>query len=194
MSRISDGKVLSLIRRITNNKGYALLAVLIALFFYSLNVLFANLRLLISFVESSGLPASLMLAFRLLVSHSQTMGMISYLLLVLTSMLIGILFSLVVYRIRKAGRQMRNTSLLSVFAILFSGVASGCTSCGLSIASALGLGSFIAGVLPYKGLEISFLVVAVLIIAIAKTLADMKQCRECSVTEYRGADSMGEAR
>jgi len=96
------------------------------------------------------------------------------LLLTIISILFGINITLLVDRIKLSRQTSKasvgSTSAASLLGILFSG----CTACGLTLASYLGLGSF-ATLLPWYGNEIKLVAIALLLYSIFR-LAQPANC------------------
>ncbi len=102
-------------------------------------------------------------------------GSVSLLVLILISTLAGVVASLSVYLIKRKF----SSGIVGGSGVLFSVVAPTCPSCSIGLLSMLGIGGFLS-VLPFKGLELGFLSVILLLISVV-FLSKKIVTKTCSV-------------
>lgn len=91
---------------------------------------------------------------------------------------VGIIVSLIVYKAEfYSGKKSKN--FFGTVGIIIGALAPGCAACGVGVISLFGLGGIIIGFLPLKGLEISFLAIALLIIGISRAMKDLTNPITC---------------
>ena len=129
---------------------YSLLAVLVALTIFSVNVLLPNYRVI----------SNARLVFLLLAGAPATMTSSSFIMLVIMSLLSGIVASIAIFTIR---RQLRAATGAS--SILLSFIAPSCPSCAIGLAGMLGLGGLISS-LPFAGKELGIIGILALLASI----------------------------
>lgn len=155
---------------------YVLLAVFIAVFFYSLNIIINSWRAFAIFYSKGGFLWMLNLFFNLFIGFKSIIpGSVE--LLIVISILLGILFALLVYKAH-FGISLKDEEA-GVFGGIWAFLAaffSGCAACGVGIASAFGIGAGILAFLPYKGIELSAIAIVILVITILKTTKNMYVC------------------
>jgi hypothetical protein len=95
---------------------------------------------------------------------------------IIIAVLTGILISLLTYRLDNIKKYSKNKiGIISSIGIFFGIAAPGCASCGAGLAAALGLGSILAR-LPFKGVEISFIAIILLLYSIYKISLGFVKC------------------
>lgn len=174
-------KFFSVLKDIFRKPKYLGLAILIALVFYSFNVLILNYENFIliyhllgffGFVKS--LPA-FFLGFRNLVFTS------SFVAIILISVLVGVLFSLIYYRTKMIKEYSGKRGFLSSSGIFFGILAPGCATCGLGLLPLLGISSAFLTFLPFDGLELSFAAIVILSFSTFKLTKDINKGIYCEV-------------
>ena len=85
-------------KKVFSNWKYVALSVIIALTFYSFNVFMKNYNSLISFYNQFGLLESIKLFFSFFIGFKETTLIISFISLILITILFGLLFSLITYK------------------------------------------------------------------------------------------------
>ncbi len=164
---------LTLWKRVFSNWNYLILGIIIALLFYSLNVIIADYKTLFSFYSSLGFLGTINFFFSLLIGFKETIKMSSYISLLVISLLLGMLTSLIFYKANVIkGNSTKNIGLISGIGIILGAFIPGCAACGIGLASALGIGGAFLTFLPLKGLELSILSILILTIAIFKISED----------------------
>jgi len=159
-------------KRVFGNFKYSLLAIFIAISFYALNVFIANFRALINLYSSLGFLGTIKLFFILMLGFYNLILFSSFISLVIISLLLGMLFSLIFYKINILKGNGKKFGLISIIGAFLGAFAPGCAACGLGLASILGLSGAFLTFLPFKGLELSILAIVILGIAIFKTSND----------------------
>ena len=159
-------------KRVFLNFKYSLLAIIIAILFYAFNVFIANYKTLISFSSYLGFFGTIKFFFILMLGFKNLIIFSSFISLILISLLFGIFFSLIFYRIINLKKFDKKHGFISGLGILLGAFAPGCAACGIGLASILGLSGAFLTILPFKGLELSILAVILLTIAIFKTSKD----------------------
>lgn len=156
--------------RVFSNWKYAILALVISFLFYSLNVFIANYRALIDFSPSFSFFGSLKFFFSLMMGFKEAIKFSSFISLIIISLMLGILFSLVFYKLAVLkGKEDKKTGFISSIGVLLGAFAPGCAACGIGLASVLGFGGAFLAAFPLGGLEFSLIAIIMLSIAIFKT-------------------------
>jgi ABC-type antimicrobial peptide transport system permease subunit len=160
------------------NWKYFFLAFFVAVMFYSLNVLISSFGNLISFYSSLGLLGTGKFFITMFIGFYKTVEFHSFVSLLVISILFGMLFSLLAYKVKvvKSSGEKR----IGFFATigLFLGVlAPGCAACGIGLLSALGLGSAFLTFLPFDGLELSVIAIVILVVVVYKTSDQLTVCK-----------------
>jgi len=161
-------EVLNYWKRVFTNLNYLILAVVIALFFYATNVFIAQLNTMISLYSSLGLVGTIKLFFISIIGFWSLVKIESYISLIIISLLIGMLFSLIFYKVVIIKGDGNKAGLITSLGLFISVIAPGCAVCGIGLASILGLSAIFINFFPYDGLELSFLAIIILIYAIFK--------------------------
>jgi hypothetical protein len=152
------------------------LAVFVALLFYSLNVFINNWTTFFSFYSALGFFGTGKLFFTLLFGFGNTIRLSSYLSLLVTSVFFGLLFSLVVYKVNILKVALGSAGIFASLGIFLGALVPGCVACGVGLLSLLGLSAAFLTFLPLQGLELSILSIFILSFAILKTSDDMYKC------------------
>ncbi|MAG27334.1 hypothetical protein CMI47_17510 [Candidatus Pacearchaeota archaeon] len=175
-------EVVGVWKKVFGNLKYLALALLVGLIFYGFNVLVVNYQSLIGFYSSLGFLGILKLIFNLSVGFAGTVELHSFVSLVIISLMFGMLFSLLVFKIRAGslGSGKRFGALGSV-GVALGALAPGCAACGVGLLAVLGLSSAFLTFLPFDGLEISILAIGILGFVIYRTSKDVGECQVCKV-------------
>lgn len=159
-------------KRVLGNWKYGLAALIVAFLFYALNVLLAQWKSLISFYSLFGFFGTIVFFFRLIVGFGNTILLHSYISLIVISLMIGMLFSLIFYKVFIIKVRSEGGGLIASIGVFIGALIPGCAACSLGLASILGIGGALIAFLPFDGLELSVLAVVILGIAIFKTSND----------------------
>jgi hypothetical protein len=160
--------------RVFMDYRYVVLALVVAVLFYSLNVLISQWKSLITFYSGFGFIGTFKFFFILIWGFGNSLLLHSYISLIVISILIGVLFSLILYKIiiMKDKKINKKGGLFASVAIFLAALVPGCAACGIGLAAVLGISGALVTLLPFDGLELSFISVAILIIAIFKISKD----------------------
>tara|TARA_Y100000310_G_C20346168_1_gene652117 strand:+ start:106 stop:648 length:543 start_codon:yes stop_codon:yes gene_type:complete len=160
------------------SKPKSILVFLISsILFYSLNVLILNFSNLKNNFSTLGSLGTLQLFLNLAIGFKSSVSLMSFLTIIIISILFGILLSLMVY---KSSLNMKldksRNGFLSGIAIFFAALVPGCAACGIGLISIFGLGSAFITFLPYDGLEFSIAAIFLMAFAIIKTTNTLYSC------------------
>ena len=149
---------------------YSVLALIIALSFYLLNAVIAQWKNLssVGFVNLD----ILFTGFYFLVTRTSFVGVI------ILSILTGMLVSLIFFKYRRVTVKVDNKKygILSSAGIFLSLFVPGCAACGIGLIAVFGLTSSLA-TLPFKGTEISFLAIILMVIALYIVSKNLLSCK-----------------
>ena len=158
------GLALIVIRQeILNLKSILLITVLAALFIL-LSLIIINLQSLLSIAQSTyPFFTKLNIMMIILLGSFSTTSMLDIILVIIMGILFGVNMTLVINKfsmLKRRGnlRIMFGTGVISV-------LAAGCASCGLSFASLIGISAALA-ILPFRGIELYFLAIGILLISL----------------------------
>jgi len=173
--------------KVFKNWKYLLIAVVIAFSFYSFNVLTNSWSSLTNFYSSAGFFQALKFFFILSIGFSNIIRLHSYISLVVISILFGMLFSLLAYKIN-AGSMVKNkkAGFFGSIGVFLAALAPGCAACGIGLLSVLGLSAAVVTFLPFDGLELSILAIGILSFSIIKITKDMNVCDACQIKLNNG--------
>lgn len=142
---------------------FILKTLIYAFLFLSFSLFLVNVLNFISIAGADySLLAKLRLFFIFFIGSFETVSSRDLLLLIIISILFGLNLSLVIEKI-KFIRKQPNLKLTIGTGILSLGAA-GCASCGLSVASIIGIGWGLA-ILPFGGVELYFISILILFIS-----------------------------
>ncbi len=174
-------KIFDTLKKVFSNWIYLTTSIIIALIFYSVNVLISNWGSLVGFYSTFGFFGTIKFFFILFLGFKETVLLNSYISLIIISILLGILFSLIGYKINLGnGFGGKTTGFFGSIGIFLAAFAPGCVACGIGLASILGIGVGALSFLPYKGLELSIASIGLLGFAIIKITNDMYICKTSS--------------
>ena len=146
---------------------YALMIFIFGFLFYFLNFLITAFSNIMSFYKAQGLEGLVLFTFNLFVSFKGSILLSSFVSMVVLSILTGLLFSLVIYKVSLRKKISSNTSILGGIGMFLGIFAPGCAACGLGLVAFFGLATSFA-TLPLKGLEISIVAIIILVVSIFK--------------------------
>jgi hypothetical protein len=178
---------IKVLKNVFKNINYLILLIIISLLFYSINVTILSWRMLFNFFKMSGFMESLSIFSQIWINMSYFLDYNSYLALIITSLLIGMLFSLLIYKTQLTIKNMQNdkSNILIALGVFLGILAPGCAACGIGIISALGLGAVVINFLPLKGLEISILSILILSYSIYKITDKIENGNACPVKKVK---------
>ncbi len=137
---------------------YWVISIIVTLFIFSFNLLVINYELVFDFFN----PAFI---WGLLRGSFQNMVLSGQIVLISMAILAGILVSLLVFKLRAIKETMGGAEQTGVAGIIFGVLVPACSSCGIGLLALLGYGSLL-GVLPFHGIELGVIGIALLLAAI----------------------------
>lgn len=160
---------------------YLLLAIILAIAFYSLNIIISNFGSLSSFYLSKGFFATLKFFFIMALGFYNVVPISSYIVFIIVSILFGFLISLIFYKVNANISLSKSTRFFGVFGVFLGALFPGCAACGIGLLAVLGIGTAFLTFLPFKGLELSVLAVIILGFSIVKMTNDINDCKACEI-------------
>lgn len=165
-------------KKVFTNWKYLTATLIIALVFYSINVLISNWKSLIEFYSTLGLFNTIKFFFTLFLGFKETILFYSFVSLVIISILLGMLFSLIGYKIYVGkGSDGKKIGFFGGVGIFLATFAPGCAACGVGLASVLGISAGALSFLPYDGLELSIASIGILGFTIVNITKNMYVCK-----------------
>ena len=165
-------------KKVFINWRYLVVTIIIALLFYSTNVLISNWSGLISFYPVLGFFGTVNFFFTLFIGFKETIMFHSFISLIIIGILLGFLFSLVGYKVslgqKTDGKKISLFGGLGLFLAVF---APGCAACGVGLASVFGIGAGVLSFLPYGGFELSLASIGILLFTIVNVTKNMYICK-----------------
>lgn len=160
------------------DKKYILLSIIVAILFYSINVLINGYKTIFSTYNLLGISEAIAIFFALSTALRSSIELHSFVSLIATSILLGTLASLIFYKINVVkNHNTTKSGALASIGVFLAALAPGCAVCGIGLISILGLSGIIATLLPFDGLEISIFAVIILIFANWKLSKDLLVCK-----------------
>ena len=144
------------LHEVYSEKKYVLFSGLFSFFVFSFNAAIRNYKLLFS-------EFSISLFLNLIIGIHSTMSPISFVFLIIISMLSGIVFSLSLFLLK---RQITSSAGIGLSGVIASILTPACSSCALGLAGILGISGFLS-MLPFKGLELGGLGIILLMLSLA---------------------------
>ena len=169
-------------KKLFSNWKYLGLLIIVAFSFYSFNVLLNSWNTINAFYANTGFIQTLKFFFILFFGFYNVIKLHSYISLLIISVLFGILFSLLIYKVN-AGSIMKNkkAGFAGTIGVFLAVLAPGCAACGIGLLSVLGLSAAFFTFLPFEGLELSILAIGILSFSIFKITKDMNNCDACQI-------------
>lgn len=149
------------LKEVFSNWKYTLLAFIVGFGFVSFNALIINYKILFS-------SFSFKLLYGLFIGGLISMNPYSRVGLIIISFLTGILVAMIVYKLRLVSSvktHSKRTGIFGGIAVFLGAVVPACGACGIGLLALLGYGSLLT-FLPFAGLELAWLSVIFLAIAI----------------------------
>ncbi|MBT3642740.1 hypothetical protein HN604_02285 [archaeon] len=165
-------------KSVYKEKKYWTITIGTALIFFLINVVIANFKSLIQFSENIGILRTIKLFVTISISFYETIKLHSYISLIIVSILLGILLTLIIYKINLGKiNPDKKTGFFATIGIALAALAPGCAVCGVGLLSILGVSSGFLTILPYNGLELSIASILILTYAIRKVTIEMYMCK-----------------
>lgn len=154
---------------------------LISGFYFIFSTLILNYRLVFqTIIGDFPLNYKLTLFFNLLQGAITAFSQIDFILLILTSVLVGLNILLIVTTITKLKSQKGRLSLSVGGSAILGIVVTGCSSCGFSILSILGLSASLAFI-PFGGMGLHLLAIFLLLISLSYALRTLHYKVVCKI-------------
>jgi len=164
--------------KVFTNWKYLTATVIIALSFYSGNVLISSWKSLVDFYPIFGFFGTIKFSTILFLGFKETIKFHTFVSLVIISILFGILFSLVGYKINQGnGSGGKKVGFFGGIGLFLAAFAPGCAACGVGLVSVFGISAGFLSFLPYDGLELSIASIGILGFTIVKITKDMYVCK-----------------
>lgn len=164
--------------KVFTNWKYLTVTIIITLVFYSINVLVSSWSSLTSLYSTFGFFGTIKFFFTLYFGFKETIMFHSFVSLVIISILFGMLFSLVGYKISIGrGSDGKKIGLFGGIGLFLAAFAPGCAACGVGLASVFGIGAGALSFLPYDGFELSIASIGILGFTIVNITKNMYVCK-----------------
>jgi hypothetical protein len=167
-------------KEIVSLKSFVLI-LLIALLYFALSTLILNYRLV--FLTVTGdypLSYKLTLIFNLLQGSLTAFSATDFVLLIVTSVLVGLNVLLITKTIMKLKSQKGRLSLSVGGSAVLGLVVAGCSSCGFSVLSLLGLSASLTFI-PFGGLSLHLLAIFLLLLSLIYSLRTLHYKVVCKI-------------
>lgn len=168
-------------KKIFGNWRYSAIAIGVFLLFYSFNVIISSYNSLKVFYYSYGFSKTLIFFKIISLNFYSRIKLNSFISLIIVSLLLGILVSMMIYKVKHSQPTNKKTGLLASTGAFIAAFAPGCAACGIGLASLLGIGGATLALLPFGGLEFSILAIIILGIAVKRTTKDLIGYPACKV-------------
>lgn len=178
-------KILSLWKKIYSNWRYTLSLIIIALFFFILNVFIKNYSSIISNFRSLGFLGTLQFFYFLVMGFKGTVFLSTFIVIIIIGLLTGMLLTLIFYKVKALNTQ-KKIGFVGAFGVFIGVAAPGCAACGVGLLAIFGVTAAALSVLPLKGLEISLLAVVILLFTTWKVSKDLLKCKTCQIEIENG--------
>lgn len=147
------------------SKKLLLAASSVSFIYFLLAIYIMNLNFVSGVIQSSyPLGNKIYILASILKSSPQVMNWYEFTLLLVISVLTGLNFGLVLIQLLRI-KQLKKVHVVASGSSILGIAGSGCVSCGLSVIALVGLGGSIA-YLPFRGAELSYLSVFLLLITL----------------------------
>lgn len=153
------------IKSIFTQKRYTFYLLGISFAFFILNVTIKNLKIIGS-MFSEGLFNGLLFLSSIIIGFKETIPPQIFVSVILISLLTGLLFTIMIYRVQSMRKITGQLSLFGVMSLFLGVFIPGCAACSVGVLGFLGITGAIIGFLPFKGFELQILSIVILIFSI----------------------------
>ena len=174
-------KIFSVWKKVFSNWRYVALTIIIAVVFYSLNVIIKSYASLSSLYNKIGLFGTIKLFFSFFIGFRSTTFLGVFISIILISVLLGILFSLITYKTKMIKSVSGKTGFFATAGIFLGVLAPGCAACGVGLLSIFGISAATLAFLPFDGLELSAISAVILLILVFKITKDINKGISCEI-------------
>lgn len=154
------------LKRVFQQPKYFVYAIFIAFIFYIINGLIANINNIGSAFSLFNFIGAIKFLFYISLVFINITTLFTAAGIILLSLLIGILITLLIYRIKIVSADLKG-NIFAVIGIFLGILAPGCAACGIGLIAALGLSSALLA-LPFQGKEIISIAIILVIFSIIK--------------------------
>lgn len=168
-------------KNVFSNWRYMVLTIVVAFIFFVLNGIILNVNNLSSISSGLDFLGSIKIFSTILLGFGSRVAVHTFISTILISLLIGVLFSLITYKIRSTHAKSSNWGILPSVGTFVAAFAPGCAACGIGLVAVLGLSGAAINFLPLKGFEISLISLLILSIAIFKISGNLARPPACKV-------------
>jgi len=172
-------------KKVFGNWKYLLLAVFVAFIFYVIEAILTNLRYIFVLKNTIGFWRMLTKLHLFVENYPAFTPSLTLAVIILISILLGIFFSLIIYKTRALSSFSGKTGFFTSLSISLGIIGPGCSACGLGLLPALGLGSAALTFLPFGGLSILIISAGILLILIYKLSKDINKGIVCQVPQEK---------
>lgn len=171
-------QIFSTWKKVFTNWTYLTFTAIIALIFYSVNVLVSSWSSLTDLYSTFGFFGTIKFFFILFFGFKETIMFHSFVSLIIIGILFGMLFSLVGYKVNIGqGTNGKKIGLFGGVGLFLAAFAPGCVACGVGLASGLGISAGVLSFLPYEGFELSIASIGMLGFTIVTVTKNMYVCK-----------------
>lgn len=171
--------ILGIWKIVFRKKSYLALAFIFAILFYVLNSFLSNIFTLISFYDSFGFLKTFEFFVTLTLGFHQTILLHSLISLILIGIMFGMLISLVVFKTKMNSNFDKKTGFFGSVGAFLGVLIPGCAACGLGLAPLIGISGSLILALPFDGIEISILAIAIVGFVLHRTTKGLLECKNC---------------
>lgn len=165
-------------KNVFTNWKYLSTTLILALAFYSANVILSSWKSIIGFYSTLGFLQTIKFFFILFFGFKETIQFHSFVSIIIISILFGMLFSLVGHKVNIGrGSEGKKIGVLGGLGLFLAAFAPGCAACGVGLVSIFGLGAGALSFLPYDGLELSIGSIGILGFTIINITKNMYVCK-----------------
>jgi len=160
---------------------YIVLALVVAVIFYSLDIFFSNFKSVTSLISNSGFFAMLKAFPGFTTVYINFFPIRFFISLIILSVLFGMLFSLISYKTKMIKTASGKVGIFVTLGIFLGILAPGCPACGVGILSVLGIGSAAINFLPFGGFGLILFSIAIMGFSVYKISKDINRGIICEV-------------
>lgn len=189
-------RVIDVWKIIFSKPRYIVLTIGVAALFYFVNVVIIDFATIASFISANGFFASIPFIWVLSVGLMETITVLSFVSLLVVSVLLGMLISIVSYKVHigMSSKSSKRTSLVGSAGVALAAIAPGCAVCGLGILPVLGVSTAFLTVLPFHGVELSFLAIAIVGHTVYRVSKGLLVCENCQNYILTNENTLGKTR
>lgn len=163
------------------NLKFLLESFIITFLYFAFSVLVLNYRFLeASFLGNNPLSYKLKVIYVLLQGSYSAFSTLDFSLLILTSVLVGVNLVLVIKIIKELSEDRGKLTFVVGGSGLIGVAVAGCTSCGFSLLSIIGLGGALSFI-PFGGLGLHTFIIALLLISLVYSLRTYHYKIACNI-------------